>query len=330
MKNAVIASGILHLLILVLFGMSIGNPFQKTLKDQQPIVVDFVRIDDKSAAPKLSPMNKKMEDLPKPEPVEEKKPEEPKVPELTESHAQEKELPPPPPEEPKKPEEKPIEKPKEVEPPKKEEAPVLKKKEPEKKKPEKKPEPPKKPEKKADKKPEKKKEEKKKDAKKKDKKKPADKAEVNLRKNKASDKNKKPDPKAKKSAKSSLDDLLKEVNDESGEEGAPAETVGEVVTATQIDAIRQKIRKCWFVPAGLKGAKDMVVDIKMEIGRDGTVTKADIVDKGRMAQDSGFRTAAENARRAVLDPQCNPLPLPADKYDQWKDLEMSFNPKDMF
>jgi hypothetical protein len=127
-----------------------------------------------------------------------------------------------------------------------------------------------------------------------------------------------------------LDSLLKEVDSSSSEEGSPAENVGEVITATQIDAIRQKIRKCWLVPAGLKGAKDMIVDIKMEIAKDGTVVKAEVVDTGRMAQDTAFRTAAENARRAVLDPQCNPLPLPADKYEQWKDLETSFNPKDMF
>ena len=46
--------------------------------------------------------------------------------------------------------------------------------------------------------------------------------------------------------------------------------------------------------------------------------------------DPDFRIAAENAHRAVLDPKCNPLPLPKEKFDEWKDLELSFNPKDMF
>jgi TolA protein len=325
MKNAVIASAILHLLILILFGVSIGNPFKAALKDDQPMVVDFVQIGDKSAAPKLSPLNQKAEEpkpLPKPE-----KPMEPPAPEPEESRVTKKELLPPPPEEQKKPEEKPVTKSKEPELSKEEVDPILKKK-PEKKEPEKKKEPPKKLENKIEKKPDLKK-----DPKKKDKKKTDEKAEINLKKKKAStEKDKKPDSKNKKDSKSALDDLLKDVNDDSStiEDGAPAETVGEVITATQIDAIRQKIRKCWLVPAGLKGAKDMVVDIKMEIAQDGTVTKADIVDKNRMVEDTGFRTAAENARRAVLDPQCNPLPLPADKYEQWKDLEMSFNPKDMF
>lgn len=327
MKNAAIASAILHVLTLILFGISIGNPFQKTIKDQQPIVVDFVQIAEKSAAPKLSPLNQKM-DEPKVEPKEEKKPE-PEAPKPEpEENRVEKPKEPEPPKELEKPEDKPVEKPKEPEP-KEDVAPVLKK-EPE-KKPEKKPEPPKKPEKKPEKKPDPKKDKKdpkKKDAK--DKKKKDEKAEINLRKNKSKS-DKKPDPKNKKpDSKAALDDLLKEVDSDGDQDGSPAETVGEVITATQIDAIRQKIRKCWLVPAGLKGAKDMVVDIKMEIAPDGTVKTAEIVDKSRMAQDNGFRTAAENAKRAVLDPECNPLPLPKEKYEQWKDLEMSFNPKDMF
>lgn len=330
MKNAVIASAILHLLILIIFGVSIGNPFKSTLKDDQPMVVDFVRIADKSAAPKLAPINQKA-DEPKPLPKLEK-PVEPLAPEPEENRIEKESTPPL--EEVKKPVEKTPAETKHSEPLEEKVDRILKKKadkkEPEKKKEvEKKLDPVKKPDQKTPKKTEHKKE----PEKKKEKKKINEKAEVNLKKKKASNpKDKKPDSKNKKDSQSALNDLLKNVNDDTSsmEDGSPAETVGDVITATQIDAIRQKIRKCWLVPAGLKGAKDMVVDIKMEIGKDGTVIRADVVDKGRMAEDSGFRTAAENARRAVLDPQCNPLPLPADKYEQWKDLEMSFNPKDMF
>lgn len=68
----------------------------------------------------------------------------------------------------------------------------------------------------------------------------------------------------------------------------------------------------------------------MELSNDGTVIKADIVDKRRMNSDQYFRIAAESAQRAVLDPKCNPLPFPKGKHDQWKNVTMSFNPKDMF
>ena len=153
-----------------------------------------------------------------------------------------------------------------------------------------------------------------------------DKAVVNLRKNK---KAKNSDPKvSKKSFDSLLDGASASGDNENS--GIKAEEIGEVLTATQIDLIRQTIRKCWHFPAGLRNAEDLIVDIKMELDPEGNVTRAEIVDTNRMASDPDYRTAAENAYRAVLDPKCNPLPLPKERYNEWKDLELSFNPKDMF
>lgn len=153
-----------------------------------------------------------------------------------------------------------------------------------------------------------------------------EKAIVNLRKNKSK---KNSDPKA---AKKSFDSLLDGAiaNGDNENSGIKAEEVGEVLTATQIDLIRQTIRKCWHFPAGLKNAEDLIVDIEMELDQEGNVTKAKIVDTSRMNTDPDYRTAAENAYRAVLDPECNPLPLPKEKYEEWKNLELSFNPKEMF
>ncbi|MDR1488300.1 MAG: cell envelope integrity protein TolA [Holosporales bacterium] len=170
--------------------------------------------------------------------------------------------------------------------------------------------------------------------KKKDKQKPVKKAEkpelkekkiVNLKENKASiSKEGK-----KKTFDSVLDDAMAKISD--GENtGVKAEEVGPVLTATQVDLIRQTIRKCWHFPAGLKNAEELLVDIRMELLEDGTVKKAEIVDKNRMKSDPNFKVAAENAYRAVLDPECNPLPLPKEKYEEWKNLELTFNPKEMF
>ena len=151
------------------------------------------------------------------------------------------------------------------------------------------------------------------------------KALVNLKKqNKKTPSNKTSN---KKSLNSFLDNVLADGDYENT--GANAESLGETLTATQVDNIRNTIRKCWHFPAGLKDAETLVVDIKMELDRNGYVKKAEVVDKNRMKRDSGFKIAAENAQRAVLDQRCNPLPLPKEKYEEWKDLELSFNPKDM-
>lgn len=95
------------------------------------------------------------------------------------------------------------------------------------------------------------------------------------------------------------------------------------------DLVRQQIKQCWNVPAGAKDIQNMVVEIRMQLGPDGTVYKAEPRDLSRMNSDSFYRTFAESAMRAVLNPRCNPLKLPPDSYDIWRDMTLVFNPKDL-
>lgn len=98
----------------------------------------------------------------------------------------------------------------------------------------------------------------------------------------------------------------------------------------EMDALRYQLAKCWNLPAGAVNAEDLIVDIRIEVNPDRTVKSAEIVDQSRYNSDSFFRAAADSARRAVYNPMCNPLALPADKYDIWKDILIRFNPQDMF
>ncbi len=101
------------------------------------------------------------------------------------------------------------------------------------------------------------------------------------------------------------------------------------LTLSEMDAIRSQISRCWNVPVGAKDAEDLVVDIKVHVNPDGTIRKARILDSERMKRDTFFRTAAESAYRAVINPRCSPLRLPPEKYEQWKTFTLSFNPKEM-
>lgn len=109
----------------------------------------------------------------------------------------------------------------------------------------------------------------------------------------------------------------------------PKAPLGGQLTASELDLIRQQIARCWNVPAGARDAKDLVVEIRVVVDRDGTVQQATIVDPGRLGSDPSFRAAAESARRAFFNPHCRPLHLPAEKYAIWKDLVVDFSPKDI-
>ena len=100
------------------------------------------------------------------------------------------------------------------------------------------------------------------------------------------------------------------------------------LTASEMDLLREQLYHCWNVPAGVRDAKDLVVEIRVQVAADGTARQATIVDQGRMG-DPLYRAAAESARRTFFHPQCTPLRVPQGKYEVWKDLVVDFSPKDI-
>ena len=53
-----------------------------------------------------------------------------------------------------------------------------------------------------------------------------------------------------------------------------------------------------------------------------------VVDSTRMNRDAYFRSAAENAVRAIQ--KCSPFDLPVAQYSEWKTMNLTFNPREMF
>ncbi len=113
----------------------------------------------------------------------------------------------------------------------------------------------------------------------------------------------------------------------------PRSEMSELATVTQLDALRTIIRRqiepCWNPPVGATDAEDLVVRIQVWVDPDGTVRQAKILDAGRMSVDRFYEAAADSARRAILNPRCNPLKLPPDRYELWRELVLTFNPKEM-
>jgi hypothetical protein len=102
------------------------------------------------------------------------------------------------------------------------------------------------------------------------------------------------------------------------------------VTASEIDAVRRQIERCWNLPAGAKDAAgDLVVSIRVEMNPDGTPRTATVDGSSRGQGNPVFQATADSARRAVLNPRCHPFKLPPDKYDRWRTMTLIFNPQQM-
>lgn len=138
----------------------------------------------------------------------------------------------------------------------------------------------------------------------------------------------KPDPKAKPKEEPKKDQFESQVAKALQNPSKMNDPTREL-SMTVIDLLRQQIQKCWNVPAGAKDAQNMTVEIAVTMNQDGTVRRAEIQNSLRAYSDPFYRAAAESALRAVLNPQCQPYKLPPDKYDQWRDLVLNFNPRDM-
>lgn len=108
---------------------------------------------------------------------------------------------------------------------------------------------------------------------------------------------------------------------------APKAPVIAPMGASDFDRLRAHLSKCWDLPVGSAGADTLIVDIIVTSDRDGTVLSAEIKDKTRYKIDRAFKAAAAEAQRATLE--CSPLPLPPEKYDQWKSFIFAFDPRSL-
>ena len=99
------------------------------------------------------------------------------------------------------------------------------------------------------------------------------------------------------------------------------------LSQSEIDALRTRIQACWSVPAGVSEAKDLIVQVRIQFRPDGSLEAEPIL----INHGSGpyFQVAAEAALRAVR--RCAPYSfLPAAKYEAWKDVEVTFDPREMY
>ncbi len=101
------------------------------------------------------------------------------------------------------------------------------------------------------------------------------------------------------------------------------------VTSHELSTVIRQLHSCWNVKAGARYAENLVVDVRLYMNPDRTVRQARILDMGRYNRDSYFRAAADSAIRAIHHPRCTPLKLPVEKYEQWKVIDIQFDPREI-
>ena len=140
------------------------------------------------------------------------------------------------------------------------------------------------------------------------------------------------EPNAPAPSDNAVNDALREALDGGGEaEDAPR---GPPLTSGEKDALRVAVSSCWNV--GSLSSEALQTTVVVTVGM--TPDAKPIISSIRLASSSGGSAAAakqafEAARRAII--RCTTrdnrdgYELPAEKFGQWKEIEMTFNPERM-
>jgi outer membrane biosynthesis protein TonB len=108
--------------------------------------------------------------------------------------------------------------------------------------------------------------------------------------------------------------------------GAGSGTAAQL-SQSEIDALKSRLRQCWNPPVGAADVAKLHVVFRVLFKRDGTILNNPVLVEAPPSQIGPV--LAESAKRALL--QCQPYTmLKPEHYDQWKDMEIKFDPREMF
>ena len=118
-------------------------------------------------------------------------------------------------------------------------------------------------------------------------------------------------------------DTLNDVANLGAASGAPTAQMSQ----SEIDALRARISSCWSPPPGIDANSKVYVVLRVLFKR-GRHCSVAIRFWSKPRRRSLGPALADSAKRALL--LCQPFTmLKPEHYDQWKDLELKFDPHEM-
>lgn len=144
-----------------------------------------------------------------------------------------------------------------------------------------------------------------------------------------------PEPPASETPEPSTEDavnsaLAEALGGENAESSAPPTPQGPPLSSGEKEALRVAVSSCWNVGSLSTDALETTVVVSVTMAQDGKPVTSSI----RMASSAGgseqaARQAFEAARRAIIRCGARGFDLPSEKYSQWQEIEMTFNPERM-
>ena len=123
------------------------------------------------------------------------------------------------------------------------------------------------------------------------------------------------------------DALAAALAEENPSAAAPNVPEGPPLTGAERDTFRIAVNRCWNVDPGSVAAR-VTIEVGFELTPAGRIA-GDVRLEASSGDPAATRVAFEAARRAILRCQGEGYDLPAAKYEQWKEVVITFDPSGM-
>jgi hypothetical protein len=125
----------------------------------------------------------------------------------------------------------------------------------------------------------------------------------------------------KKAEAEAIEAAIKAANAEASKPSGPP------LTGREKGALVLAVQRCWNPPIGVQNAGDLKVTLLVELNEQGKISGGPTLVSPSGSPQGVVKQAYEAGRRALL--RCGPYELPKDKYEQWRQIEVTFNPQNM-
>ena len=107
--------------------------------------------------------------------------------------------------------------------------------------------------------------------------------------------------------------------------GAPSASSARL-SQGELDAFKARVTSLWNPPAGARDPEELVLQVRIQLGRDGKVIGSpQVLTRGSSIL---FQVARDNAIRAINIGQPYDMLKPAS-YEIWKEIDITFDPRDL-
>jgi hypothetical protein len=125
----------------------------------------------------------------------------------------------------------------------------------------------------------------------------------------------------KKAEAEAIEAAIKAANAEASKPSGPP------LTGREKGALVLAVQQCWNPPIGVQNAADLKVTLLVELNEQGKLQGSPKLIEPRGAPSAAEKVAFDAGRRALI--RCAPYSLPKEKYEQWRQIEVTFNPQNM-